>query len=131
VERMSATLAICFGALAVALAAVGLYGVVSYVVATRTREIGVRLALGAGRGAVFAMVMRDVAALLAAGVTLGVSGALAAGRYVAAGLYGVQAGDPFSILAAVTICAAVASFAGLIPALRATRIDPVRALRWE
>ncbi len=131
IERMIAVLAACFGVLAMILAAVGLYGVISYVVATRTREIGVRLALGARRRWVFAMVMKDIGALLAAGLGLGVIAGLASTRYVASDLYGVRPADPFVLLAAVVICAAVGALAGFIPAGRATRIDPVRALRWE
>lgn len=131
VERMVATLATCFGALAMALGAVGLYGVISYVVATRTREIGVRLALGSGRPRVFAMVLRDVAALVMPGLILGLAAGIMAARYIRSDLYGVQAADPATIAAAMAVCTCVGALAGLIPALRATRVDPVRALRWE
>src|SRR5581483_5622507 len=91
----------------------------------------VRIAMGAGRARMFATVMKDVAAVVAPGLLLGVLGGLVAARYVQASLFGVQPADPPTIAAAVAVCAAATALAGLIPASRAVRIDPVRALRWE
>jgi ABC-type antimicrobial peptide transport system permease subunit len=131
VERFVATLATAFGALATLLAVVGLYGVMAFTVARRTREIGVRMALGAVQGDVVWLVMREVLALVIGGLVLGLAAAWALGRLVGAQLYGVTPNDPVTIAAAVGILAAVALAAGYIPALRATRVNPVRALRYE
>ncbi len=130
-DRIIATLSSAFGLLATLLAVIGLYGVMAYTVARRTREIGVRMALGAVQGDVVWLVMREVLALVGAGVGLGLVAAWALGRVVSAQLYGVTPNDPLTIAAAAAVLATVAALAGYIPALRATRVNPVLALRYE
>jgi putative ABC transport system permease protein len=120
-----------FGAVALLLAALGIFGVISYNVRQRTREIGIRMALGASRGNVLAMVLGKAATLLGIGAAIGLAGALVAGRFLAGLLYGVKAADPQALLAAMAVLALVALAAALLPALRATRIDPMLALRYE
>ena len=130
-ERLVAQLTALFGLVALVLAAIGLYGVTAHTVAGRTGEIGVRMALGATRPSVVIMILRGVMAQMAWGVAIGVPAALAAGRILAGQLFGVEASDPWT-LAAVTASLAVTSVvAGFLPALRASSIDPVRALRAE
>jgi len=131
VERFVATLSAGFGLLATLLAVIGLYGVMAYTVARRTREIGVRMALGAVRGDVVWLVMREVLALVGAGMTIGLAAAIVLSRVVRAQLYGVAPGDPFTIVAAAVVLSAAAIAAGYIPAFRATRVNPVFALRYE
>ncbi len=131
VERMVATLSVAFGALATLLAAIGLYGVMSYSVARRRREIGIRMALGAERGAVLWMVLREVAALVGIGVGVGVPLALGLSRIVASQLFGLSAHDPAALAGAAGVLVPVALVAGFLPARRATRIDPMLALRYE
>jgi predicted permease len=131
VERFVATLSTAFGVLATLLAVVGLYGVMAFTVARRTREIGVRMALGAVQGDVVWLVMREVLMLVTAGMILGLAAAWGLGRVVGAQLYGVTPNDPFTIAAAAAILAAVSLAAGYIPAIRATRVNPVLALRYE
>ncbi|MGH9793588.1 MAG: ABC transporter permease [Candidatus Acidiferrales bacterium] len=118
-------------ALAMLLAAVGLYGVMAYAVAQRTREIGIRVALGAQRGDVLGMVLRDGMKLWVAGVVVGVAGALVATRWMGALLYGVGAMDSLTFVVAPVLLAAVAVLATVIPARRAMRVDPMVALRYE
>jgi len=130
-QRVIASLSVFFGVLATVLAAIGLYGVMAYTVTRRTREIGIRLALGAGRGNLLTLVMREVAILTGIGVVIAVPAALALTRLVRAELYGILPNDPVSIAAAAVILSGVALLAGYIPANRATRIDPIRALRYE
>ncbi len=130
-ERLIAMLSAGFGLLATLLAAIGLYGVMAFVVTRRTKEIGVRMALGANPHSVIALVMREVQVLVAIGLALGVPAAIGLGRFVSAQLYGVKAADPWIAGATVAILVAVASAAGWIPALRASRIDPILALRYE
>jgi predicted permease len=130
-ERLIALLSAGFGLLATLLAMIGLYGVMAFVVARRTKELGLRMALGAQRGSVLWLVMREVIVLLGIGLVIGVPSALALGRLVAAQLYGVKATDPWLAAATVLAIAAVASAAGFIPAARASRIDPILALRYE
>jgi predicted permease len=130
-ERLIALLSAGFGLLATLLATIGLYGVMAFVVARRTKELGLRMALGAPRGSVLWLVMREVVVLLGIGLLIGVPSALALGRLVAAQLYGVKANDPWMAAATVLAIAAVASAAGFIPAARASRIDPILALRYE
>jgi len=130
-ERLIALLSAGFGLLATLLAAVGLYGVMAFVVARRTKELGVRIALGARPGQVLWLVMREVLVLLGVGLAIGVPAAIGLGRYVASQLYGVEANDPW--VAAITAIAlgVVSALAGLVPARRASRIDPILALRFE
>jgi predicted permease len=130
-DRIIATLSMAFGALATLLAVIGLYGVMAYTVARRTREIGVRMALGALPGNVVWMVMREVLMLVGTGVVLGLGAAWGLSRVVSAQLYGVSPTDPVTIVAAAGTLATVALLAGYIPAIRATRVNPVRALRYE
>jgi len=130
-ERMIASLSTVFGSLATLLAAIGLYGVMAYTVAQRTREIGIRMALGADRRKVIWMVMRDVLLLVAAGIAAGIPAALALMRAVETQLYGLTAHDPSTLAGATAGLALVACAAGYLPALRASRLEPVVALRYE
>jgi predicted permease len=130
-ERLIATLSTIFGCLATLLAAVGLYGVMAYTVARRTREIGIRVALGASRGEVARLVMREVGWMAAIGIAIGLPGAIALGRLIQSQLFGLAPYDPFTLAIATGTLAAAALLAGYIPAARATRVDPVVALRYE
>ena len=129
VERLVASLSMAFGALATALAAIGLYGVMSYTVSRRTREIGLRMALGAARASVLWMVLREVITLTAAGILLGVPAALALSRLIESQLFGLSSTDPLTLSLAAIALTLVALLAGYLPAHRATRIDPMHALR--
>jgi predicted permease len=131
IERLIAMLSLGFGALATLLASIGLYGVMAFVVARRTKEIGVRMALGAKAGSVIWIVMKEVLLLLGIGLAAGVPAAIFLGRFVSAQLYGVKAQDPWVTGLSIILLLFVASLAGLIPARRASRIDPLLALRWE
>jgi ABC-type antimicrobial peptide transport system permease subunit len=128
---MIATMTATFGVLATLLAVVGLYGVMSYSVARRTREIGLRMALGARPGVIAWMVVREVLIIAGAGIAVGIPAAWWLGRLVAAQLYGVVPTDALSIGGAVVLLAAVAIVSGLVPSVRATRTDPTRALRFQ
>lgn len=130
-DRLIALLSAGFGLLATLLASVGLYGVMAFVVARRRKELGIRLALGAQPGGVIWLVMREVMVLLAIGLAVGVPAALALGRYVSAQLYGINPDDPLIAGATAVVLALVSAAAGLIPAHRASRIDPILALRYE
>jgi ABC-type antimicrobial peptide transport system permease subunit len=130
-DRMIGTLSASFAMLATLLAAVGLYGVLAYSVAQRTREIGVRMALGANRGNVRAMVLRQVGVMTLVGGVIGVAGAIGLGRAASSLLFQLQGYDPTVIAIAATSLVLVAFGAGLLPALRASRIDPMAALRYE
>ncbi|PWU06820.1 MAG: multidrug ABC transporter substrate-binding protein, partial [Terriglobia bacterium] len=130
-ERLLATLSSVFGFLATLLAALGLYGVMAFLVTRRTREIGIRMALGAGQRSVVWMVLRETLSLGAAGVGIGLAGAYAITRLIQAQLFGVKPTDWLTMAAASLGVAAVTALAGYIPARRATRIDPMNALRWE
>lgn len=130
-ERLVANLTGLFGVLALILASVGLYGVMSYFVARRTGEIGIRMALGAKRGSVVAMVMRGALGQIALGLVLGIPAALLAGHLMASQLYGVGSYDPLAFLGATLVLALCAGLAGLIPARRAASIEPMKALRIE
>ena len=131
IERMVAALSVAFGALATLLAAIGLYGVMSYTVARRTREIGIRMALGAERSSVLWLVLREVALMVGIGVGVGLPLAFALSRIVQSQLFGLSAHDPIALVAAASILAFVALAAGYLPARRATRVDPMLALRYE
>lgn len=130
-ERVLAMLAACFGGLALVLTAVGVYGVISYAVERRGREIGIRIALGARRGQVSRMVLRDLIIVGAIGVAVGGAGAVAASRAMRGLLFGIAAGDYSMAIAAAFVLAAVAAAAAWLPARRAGRVDPVTMLRQD
>jgi predicted permease len=130
-DRLIAMLSAGFGMLATLLASVGLYGVMAFVVARRKKELGIRLALGAQSVSVIWLVMREVLLLLTIGLAIGIPTAMALGRLVSAQLYGIGAGDPLIAGSTVVLLATVSTAAGLIPAHRASRIDPILALRHE
>lgn len=111
--------------------AVGLYGVMSYVVARRRSEIGLRIALGAGRSDVLVLVLRETAVLLAVGMAAGIVCALALGRSASTLLFGLEPHDPVTLLGAASLLAVVAALASYLPARRASRLDPMVALRSE
>jgi predicted permease len=129
--RMIAQLCSIFGIIALLLGATGLYGVLSYGVARRTNEIGIRMALGADRGNVIAMVLRETSVMIVIGVVTGVAATFGATRLIAAKLFGLSPMDPVTIVASVLMLAVVALVAGYIPAARAARVNPVTALRHE
>jgi ABC-type antimicrobial peptide transport system permease subunit len=130
-DRLIALLSGGFGMLATILASVGLYGVMAFVVARRRKELGIRLALGAEPGGVIWMVMREVLILLAIGLSVGIPAAIGLGRFVSKQLYGIQSNDPWIAISTVALLTVVSALAGLIPARRASRIDPILALRYE
>jgi predicted permease len=130
-DRLLASLSLCFGMAAILLACVGLYGVMSYTVAQRTNEIGIRVALGAHRPHVLGMVLRESVVLALAGILFGVPAALAAARVVENRLFRVGPGDPMTIGAAALLVIVVAAVAGMEPALQASRVDPIEALKYE
>jgi predicted permease len=130
-ERLAAIVFAAFALLAIVLSAAGIYGVISYQVARRTREIGVRMALGAGRGSVVARVVGEAVGLAAAGVAIGLVVALLATRSAATFLFGISATDPVTFAGTAALLMAVAVLAALLPALRAASIHPLQALRYE
>jgi ABC-type antimicrobial peptide transport system permease subunit len=130
-DRLVAVISGFFGLLAVLLACLGLYGVMSYTAARRTNEIGIRLALGATRATVLGMVLRESLLLVLAGIAIGVPLALAASRLISGLLFGVSATDPATISLASVLMIVVAALAALLPARRAARVDPMVALRYE
>src|SRR5579872_4452063 len=130
-DELMATLCGFFGALAVLLAAIGLYGVISYTVAQRTNEIGIRMALGAQRGSVVQLILGEVAILIAIGVVVGSGLTLAGSKAASSLLFGLKARDPITLALAVIILAAIGFAASFVPARRASRLDPIAALRYE
>jgi len=130
-ERLMATLATLFGALAVLVASVGLYGIMAYAVLRRTSEIGIRMALGAQQTDVLWMVLRETGTMVAIGLGIGIPAALASGRMISSQLFGLTAHDPGTIAVASVVLLGVALLAGYIPARRATQVDPMVALRDE
>lgn len=130
-RKLTLTLFALFAAVALTLAASGLYGVIYYLVTQRTREIGIRVALGADKARVVWLVLSQGALLVGTGISVGVAGALALSRLLGAMLYGVSAHDPVTFASVPILLALVALVATLIPAWRAARVDPVIALRAE
>jgi ABC-type antimicrobial peptide transport system permease subunit len=130
-ERVFAILSGFFGALALLLAAVGLYGLMAYNVTRRTQEIGVRIALGAARQNVLSMILRETLRLTSTGLAIGIASALSVSQLIGNMLYGISAQDPVTLAAVSILLTAVAALAGWIPARRATRVDPMVALRYE
>jgi predicted permease len=130
-EKLFARAYALFGALALAIAAVGLFGVMSYSVSRRTNEIGIRLALGAQRGHVLGQIMRESMILVIAGVVFGLGVALGTGRFIASQLFGLAPTDVVTIGLAMAVMLVVSTAAGYMPARRASRVDPMVALRYE
>jgi len=130
-ERLITRLTGLFGLLALALASVGLYGITAYSVARRTSEIGLRMALGANRANVLALVLRRALLLVAVGLAIGIPVALLGGRLMRSQLYGVRTYDPLTLAGAILVLSAFAALAGFIPARRAASIEPMNALRTE
>jgi predicted permease len=130
-ERMLSYLSVGFALLASLLAVVGLYGVLAFLVERRTKEIGIRMALGAERVSVVWLVLAEVALLIVVGIAAGVSAGLMSGKYVESQLFGVKAMDPVVFTMSVVLLLGASLAAGFIPAWRAARIDPIRALRYE
>jgi predicted permease len=130
-QRLVARLTTLYGLLALILASIGLYGVAAYMVARRTSEIGIRMALGADRGNVLAMVLRGAMSPIALGLAIGIPAVLAGGRAIASQLYGIKGYDPFILTSATAVLAIAAHIAAVVPARRAASIDPIEALRSE
>jgi len=130
-DELMATLSGLFGGLALAMACAGLYGVLSYAVARRTTEIGIRMALGARRSSVLLLVLRETSVLVGIGLAIGVSASIALGRYAAALLYGLKPNSPWAISVAAALLLVVAAVAAWLPARRASHVDPMVALRFE
>jgi ABC-type antimicrobial peptide transport system permease subunit len=130
-ERVFAQAYALFGALALVLASVGLFGLMSYSVARRTNEIGIRMALGAQRTDVLRLVMSESLRLVVVGTAIGLAAAVAASRLIATLLFGLAATDGVTVLTAVTLLLGVSAIAGYLPARRAARVDPLVALHYE
>jgi ABC-type antimicrobial peptide transport system permease subunit len=130
-DKMIASLSSIFSTLATLLAMIGLYGVMAYTVSRRTREIGIRMALGAVSGNIAWQVMRELLVLVLIGMAIAGPAAWALSQTVRSQLYGVTPGDPVTLIAAPVALLVVAAIAGLVPALRAARVNPISALRYE
>jgi predicted permease len=130
-DHFVARLSAAFGVLAMVLASVGIYGIMAFTVARRTRHIGIRMALGAGRSTIVRQVLRETLILMLVGIAVGVPIALAGTRLIKSMLFGLGATDPWAIGAACAILAVIAALAGYIPARRASQVDPMVALRYE
>jgi ABC-type antimicrobial peptide transport system permease subunit len=130
-SRLVAQLSTFFGLLAVFLSSIGIYGLMSYVVSRRTNEIGIRMALGADRSHMRWMVMREIVVLVGVGIAIGIPVTLASSRLVTSMLFGLQGTDPLNLLEATGLLLFVAAVAGYVPARRASRVDPMIALRYE
>ena len=130
-DRVTAQLALVFGGVALALAAIGLYGVLSYAVARRTGEIAIRIALGAQPAGVIAMILRETVSLVIGGLVVGAGLAYAASRLIDSRLYGVAPQDPLTLVLATSLLLLVALGAAYLPARKAARLDPMTALRQE
>jgi putative ABC transport system permease protein len=130
-DRLVAALSMGFGLLATVLAAIGLYGVLAFMVARRTREIGIRLAVGATQATILRLVMAEVSMVAGAGIVIAIPVSLLLTRYLKSQLFGLSTTDPLTFVAAALFLALVGLIAAYFPARRAMRVDPVRALRWE
>jgi len=130
-ERLVATITALFGALALVLAAIGLYGVLSYGVTRRTRELGIRIAIGATRQSILWLIFREAGWVLGVGMGLGLGAAWVLGRVVRTLLFGIGPTDLVSVATAVAVLAAAGTLAAWIPARRASTVDPILALRYE
>jgi ABC-type antimicrobial peptide transport system permease subunit len=130
-EKVLAQASTLFGGIALFVAAIGLFGLMSYNVSRRTREIGIRMAMGAESREVLGMVLGESMLLVAAGVVIGLGLSLAAGRMIASQLFGLEPTDPATMVAAMLVMLAVSAMAGYLPARRAARVDPMVALRYE
>jgi predicted permease len=130
-DRLTARLSTFFGALALLLACIGLYGVLSYTVSQRTSELGIRMALGAQRGNVLWLILREALTVTIIGAAIGLAAALAATKVLASMLFGLTARDPITLIGAAVVLLAVATLAATLPAWRASRTDPMTALRYE
>jgi ABC-type antimicrobial peptide transport system permease subunit len=130
-ERLIGTLSGFFGLLSLALAAIGLYGLMAYAVSQRTHEIGIRMALGGQRRDVLWLVLKEALRLVLIGMSIGLFAALAASRLIANQLFGLTPSDPKTFALASLLLVAVAAFAGYLPAKRASKVDPMVALRYE
>jgi putative ABC transport system permease protein len=130
-ERVTATLSAFFGGMALLLSAIGFYGLMAYTVTQRTREIGIRVALGAERASVLKMILRETLVLMAVGLSVGLPCALSATRLIGHMLYGLSPNDPVTLVCVVTALLAVGVLAGYLPARRALKVDPLVALRYE
>jgi predicted permease len=130
-EKVLAQAYALFGGIALFVAAIGLFGLMSYNVSRRTREIGIRMAMGAQRSEVLGLVLRESMLLVVAGIAIGIAASLAAGRLVASQLFGLEPGDPVTMVSAMVVMLVVSAAAGYLPARRAARVDPMIALRYE
>jgi ABC-type antimicrobial peptide transport system permease subunit len=130
-RRLSMVLLAAFASLALLLAALGIYGVIAFDVTRRTQELGLRMALGARRSTVLTLVMAQGARITAAGLVVGVLGSFAAARLIESQLFGIRSYDPLTYVSVAGLLGLVAVCATLVPALRATRVDPMEALRYE